>query len=156
MAVSSLAYDLSMYAPKPDRQKKPGRQRLKMVKRKPRAFTPRVVAAFGLVVCMISLIVYNQALLNEVSGDISRLNRELAIMENEAMRYASLLESTVSMRAVAQQAEDELGMARLDQFQIKYVYLYDQDQVILSGGEDKNESAGLLSLIRSLFKGAKG
>ena len=140
VAQNNLAYDLSAYAPKQDRQKKSDQARLKMVKRGQGraavAFTPRVVAAFALVVVLTSLIVYNQVALNEVTGEISRLNREIAIMESDSTRLASLLESTISLRAIAQQAEEELGMVRRDQFQTRYVYLFGEDQIILREGTE--------------------
>ncbi|MDR2909256.1 MAG: hypothetical protein LBU86_05190 [Oscillospiraceae bacterium] len=156
MANSNLAYDLSIYAPKAE-EKASWNQELRVVRNKSRglaaAFTPRTAALFMLVLSVLGLIVYNQVCLNEVTGEISRLESELAIMESESTRFASLLESTVSLRAVAQQAEEELGMTKLDQFRTRYVYLYEQDQIVVGAqDEEPSEETGFLESIIDKLK----
>ena len=154
MAQGNLAYDLSVYAPKPEQSKK----RLEMVGsgRASVKITSRGAAAFLLVVSLLGLIVYNQVVLNEVAGEITRINREIAIMESESVRYTSLLESTVSLRAIAQAAEEELGLVRLDQYQIKYLYLYEQDQVILSErAASAKDDSDPLTIVDHLTSGVK-
>ena len=134
MARDSAAYNLATFAPRPE--EKQTQQQLQVVRAKNRAFAgafaPRVVFVFALVMTLASLMVYNRVSLNELSSEISALNNQLAILESENVRYASLLESNVSLRAIAQQAE-EMGMVRLDQYRTVHIYLHDGDQVILFG-----------------------
>ena len=44
------------------------------------AFSPKVVCTFLVVVALLSLIVYCQVCLNEVTGQISRLKEEISIL----------------------------------------------------------------------------
>jgi len=162
MSKSNLAYDLSVYAPEahaPQPEQKPQPQpQLKVVKKQYRAFAgafaPRVLCAFAIVMTLISLIVYNQVYLNELSREVNELDRQLAILENESIRYASLLESTVSLRAIAQQAE-YMGMVRLDQYRTIYVYLYEEDQITLFTPEPGYEQGGALAVLGDFISGAR-
>lgn len=159
--MANAAYDYTLFetsaAPKEQPARKP---ELKMVRSRPQAFaqvfSPRVISTFFVIVTLVSLIVYNQVCLNEVTDQINELGVEMNKLESDSVRYASLLESTVSLRAVAQQAEEELGMSKLDQYQTVYVYLYEEDQVILAKQpEPQAENSGVVAAIGSLIDNAK-
>jgi len=138
------------FAPNPAAAKNP---ELKMLKRRAfaGAFTPRIFFTFVLVMTLFSLMVYNHVHLNELTSEVGALNNQLAILESESVRYASLLETTVSLRAIAQQAE-EMGMVRLDQYRTVHVYLYEEDQITLFGQADGQDYApgGLLAILGSI------
>ena len=158
MANSSSAYNLSSFSPQPARrpEQKPA---LRVVKNRNRAFaaafTPRALCAFAIIMALACLIVYNQVALNEVTREISLLNSQLAILESESVRYASLLESTVSLRAIAQQAE-EMGMVRLDQYRTVHVSLFESDRIVLFGQpEESRQPEGLLAMLNSILSSAK-
>ncbi len=162
MAHTNLAYDYTLFegnaAPRRRERTKP---ELRVVRAKQaafsRAFSPQVLSTFCIVVTLVSLIVYNQVCLNEVTGDISTLDAEIARLESDSVRYASLLESTVSLRAVAEQAESELGMSRLDPQKTVYVSLYEGDRIILSQTQETAAapSGGLLAAAHSFLTGVK-
>ena len=153
MSNSSSAYNLSSFAPRP--QKAPQKAPLRVVRSQPRAFAdafaPRVLCAFAIVITLASLIVYNQVYLNELTREVNSLNNQLAILESESVRYTSLLESTISLRAVAQQAE-YMGMVRLDQYRTVYVYLYEEDQVIsFRQPQQEYERSGVMAALSSVL-----
>ena len=153
MSNSSSAYNLSNFAPLP--QKAPQKAPLRVVRSRPRAFAdafaPRVLCAFAIVITLASLIVYNQVYLNELTREVNALNSQLAILESEHVRYTSLLESTVSLRAVAQQVE-YMGMVRLDQARTVYVYLYEEDQIIsFRALPPEYEQRGIMAALGSFF-----
>ena len=156
MPKNNAAYDLSTFAPRPEEKK----NQLKIVKTQSRAFAgafaPRAVFVFLLVMTLASLMVYNRVSLNELSSEINALNSQLAILESESVRYASLLESTISLRAIAQQAE-EMGMVRLDQYRTVHIYLHDGDQIILFGGPPTQEygRSGFLEAIGAIISSAR-
>ncbi|MCL2579590.1 MAG: hypothetical protein FWE32_06115 [Oscillospiraceae bacterium] len=157
MANSSAAYDLSAFAPEPS-LKPEKKQQLRVFKNQSKAFatalTPRVLTAFAIIITLASLIIYNQVALNEVTREVNHLNSQLAILESESIRYASLLESTVSLRAVAQQAE-EMGMVRLDQYRTVHVSLFENDRIVLFGQPEETAPAeGLLAMFASIISGA--
>jgi len=156
MSKSSAAYNLSTFAPRPEEKK----AQLKVVRTGSQAFAsafaPRVVFVFVLVMTLASLMVYNRVNLNELSSEINTLNSQLAILESESVRYSSLLESSISLRAIAQQAE-EMGMVRLDQYRTVYVYLYEGDQVILFDYQQsrERESSGFIDALGAIISSAR-
>ena len=156
MSQNGAAYDLSAFAPRPEEKK----TQLKVVRSKSRAFAgafaPRIVFAFLLVMILASLMVYNRVSLNELTSEISALNNQLTILESENLRYTSLLESSASLRAIAQQAE-EMGMVRLDQYRSIHIYLHDGDQVILFGDNAsyEHEHGGFFDAIAAIISSAR-
>ena len=156
MPKDSAAYNLSTFAPRPEEKK----TQLKVVKTQDKAFVsafaPRAIFAFAVVMILASLMVYNRVNLNELSSEISALNNQLAILENDNVRYASLLESSVSLRAIAQQAE-EMGMIRLDPYRTVHVYLHYADQVILFDGQPAREyeSSGFWDALGAIISSAR-
>lgn len=129
---SSVAYDLSAYEA-PKQRAKP---ELKVVKRARSGaaalFNLRILSSFAIVVSLLSLIIYNQVQLTEVTGQINRLTSELSELENENLKMTSELESTMSLRMIGEQAKSKLGMNRLDQYQTVYICLEQEDKVALT------------------------
>ena len=157
MASNSSAYNLSAYKPRPQEQA-PQKAPVRVVKSQPRAFaaafTPSVLFAFAIIMTLLSLIVYNQVYLNELTREVNELNNQLAILESDGVRYASLLESTVSLRVIAQQAED-MGMVRLDPYRTVYVYLYEENQLIFfRPPQAQYDQGGFLTALSSLVRNA--
>ena len=155
MTKDNSAHDLSAFSPR-DEQEKP---ELRIVRPKPRAFagalTLRALVPFAIVMCFLSIMVYNQVYLNELTREVSALNRQLAILESDGIRYASLLESTVSLRTIAQQAE-EMGMVRLDQYRTVHVYLVEEDIInLFRPAEQPQEASGILAMLGSIINSAK-
>lgn len=136
MAVSnsSAAYDLSAYAAANQRQK----PQLQVVANKKSrtavrsVLNLRVISAFVIVVTLVSLMVYNQVQLNEVSGRVNALSAQLRELESEKTRMMSELEATLSLRTIEEQAKHELGMNRLDKYQTTYIMLEQEDRIALT------------------------
>ena len=161
MSKSNAAYNLEAFAPRPVAPRPEEKKtQLKVVKTQSQAFAgafaPRAIFAFALVMILASLMVYNRVNLNELSSEITALNNQLAILESEHVRYSSLLESSVSPRAITQQAE-EMGMIRLDPYRTVHIYLHDSDQVILFGGQQavEYEHSGFWDAIGAIISSAR-
>lgn len=155
---TSSAYDLSAFeeAPKKQLKKAPELQvvRNRSAKRTlAAAFTPKAVAAFAIVVTLICLMVYNHVCLNEITGDINALQEEMQELESQNVIMASQLDSMASMRVVEERAR-EMGLDRLDKYQTRYVYLYEEDKINLAEEPPESESpTGVAKVARSLFDG---
>jgi len=155
MAKDNLAYDLSAFEPaqQEQEQKKP---QLRAVRSRYRAFagalTLRALVPFAIVMVLLSLMVHNQVYLNELTREANNLQNQLAILESESIRYASLLESTVSLRAIEGQAL-EMGLVRLDPYRTVHIYLHEGDQIISFSGarEEEGYPTGLLGMIGSII-----
>ena len=134
MASGSQAYDLSRYEPKVVEQPK-----VRVVKRAQpvksvygvRPITLVMVAM--IVVSVTALLLYNNAMIAEVSAEITSATAEL---ENENARLNRELDAKMSNEAIAETAVNELGLSKLENYQVAYVNLSSQDVVTArnSGG----------------------
>ena len=145
---TSSAYKLETYEDVVTKR----REQLKLVRNRKRRLiwsivNIRSISTFLLVITVMSLIVHNQVLLNEVTGDINEINSIIKEMENENIRLASTLESTVSLHDVAERAQQELGMQKLDKYQIEYVSLYKENKIVITEEAPKENFATKLSLV---------
>lgn len=145
MAVSnsSSAYDLSAFQAAPKKQSKP---QLKVVGTPRRmlstVFSLRVFSMFAIVLTLVSLIIYNQARLNELTGEMNELSDQMHIFESENVKMLSELESTISLHTVAERAKSELGMERATKYQTEYIYLYSQDKIERTEPSSDPDTAG--------------
>ena len=145
---TSSAYKLDTYEDVTAKR----REQLKLVRsRKSRLIWSivniRSVSTFLLVIAVMGLIVHNQILLNEITGDINQVNSIIKEMENENVRLLSTLESTVSLHDIAERAQQELGMQKLDKYQIEYVSLYKDNKIVITEEAPKESFATKLSLM---------
>ena len=132
---TSLAYDLSVYEPEPVQQQAAA-EKLQVVKA-PRQFissviTPRNFLIFAMAVFAVCFMVYYRAQLNEVTNEINIVTQRLDVLKNENVRMQSEIKSIISPRSVAEQAEHELGLKRIDKYQTEYIYLNHEDKVELA------------------------
>lgn len=150
---TSSAYDLSVY--EAGRPINSSSERYKVVKT-PKQFvasliTPKTVCFFAMAVTVICLMVYNNVCLNEVTGEINELAREMAEMKNENVKMQSELKSIISPRSVAEYAEHELGLKKMDKYQTEYIYLNHEDKIELTNASPK---AGFIEGAKHTFNSA--
>ncbi len=143
MASGNQAYDLSRYEPREEQPK------VRLVKR-----TQPVRSIYGLrpitlvmtaviVVSITSLLLYNNAVISEISAEITSATGQLEQLQNENRRLNRELDAKMSNETVAEIAVNELGLNKLENYQIAYVNLSSQDVVTAknSGG------VGIFSII---------
>lgn len=164
---SSLAHDYSSHEYREDQQvrKKNKTRKISVVKKqeKPQEeyslLNTRNIVTFFVLVVGICFMLLNQVKLNEVNREISSLRTEIVQMESESVRMQSSLESSLSLRNVSRQAEQELGLQHIDQYQIEYVCIYEDDFVEIvepeteDGFSDNVETffADILHQIKAVF-----
>ncbi|MDR2933180.1 MAG: hypothetical protein LBV27_08755 [Oscillospiraceae bacterium] len=138
---TSSAYDFSAYEVGQSSKRNADGERLRVV-RTPKQFiasvvTPKTFCLFAMAVTVICLMVYNNVCLTEVTGEINELTSDIAEMQNENVRLQSERNSLVSPRSVAEYAENELGLKRLDKYQTQYIYLYHEDKIEMTEAAPK-------------------
>ena len=149
---TSSAYDLEAFerAAKKDVQS----PKLKIVKTRRQiayaALNPRVLCAFAIIITLIIFMVYNQVQLNEITIQLDALSTEMQTLQNENHKMTSALDSVVSLRKIAERAE-EMGMQRRDEYQTERIHLYSEDKIERTGqtpraalGEDKKIAVSAL------------
>ena len=73
----------------------------------------------------------------EVSAEITSTTAQLELLQNENARLNRELDMKMSNEAIAQTAANELGLTKLENYQVAYINLSSQDVVTA-----KNNSAG--------------
>jgi hypothetical protein len=132
---TSSAYDLNAFeaAQSPKRLR---REDVKVVKT-PKQFLATVVTVksltgFLIAVAGVCVMVYNNVCLTEVTGQINALNAEMTRLTSDYVKMESQQGSAMSPRAVAELAENELGLKRMDKYQTEYIVLHHEDKIEVS------------------------
>lgn len=140
------------HQPSNKRQEKPSLRVVQGKRSRVKAIiTPRFVFIFFALIAAVCFMVYYQACLTEVTGEINALNRDLRTLKSENVRLQSELEPTQSRRALAEQASKELGMHRVDHHQISYVNIFEEDKVEVATPE---ESEGIAKQVEAVVTAA--
>ncbi len=88
--------------------------------------------ALALVAVIFCSILYNRMTLTELTTQIEHTEQQLAALQNENRLMKVELESKISLRTVQDIAENELGMAPAESYQIQYIDLGVGDHVMLA------------------------
>jgi cell division protein FtsL len=141
---TSSAYDLSAFEEKAP--KRLHKEDVKVVKT-PKQFLASIVTLKNLIFFLaaitgVCLMVYNNVCLTEVTGQINALNAEMTELASDYVKLQSKQGSAMSPRAVAELAESELGLKRMDKYQTEYIVLYHEDKIEVSE-DSSSESLGV-------------
>lgn len=146
------AYDLSLFE---QRAKKERVQlkKLPSVKKQPRLQVAAMLAGRFLVALLVGAIIsvgiYNRAILTETVDNITHANDDLAKLQSEQTRLAMELDEKVSIKNIEEYATNQLGLSRMDKYQTTYIALAGNDQI---AEQVKTEEKPKLSLnINDLF-----
>ena len=130
---SSEAYDFSLFEERTSTEERVSNARWEELKknRKPRRHLLRRAAAvlcFGVVFSAVTLVVYNQVQLTELTEEINTTAKQLE--EAESLEIQLNMEASAQMdgAAVEQYAQEELGMSKVSGGQVTYVNVAQEDQ----------------------------
>ncbi len=136
----NLAYDLSVYEPKPEAEAKP-RITVKRnpnpikIKRPKSAFRAFINATIAFM--LLCSILYGKVESNRLFREQSELQTQLTELKNENLRMQTEYDSKTSIQRVEDYAENILGLEKLDKAQIEYVEV-PNDTVIKSASTSDN------------------
>jgi len=138
-------YDLSMFEKAPVRQP----AELRVIKREQvarRDVTLRIVLTFVLALAVSAMIIYNYMTLNELTSDINEAQAQYGVLQSEYRRLMVQSESQLSLRKIEEKAQDQMGMAPIESYQVEYIQIEDEEQVALA-----EASPGLFDTIKGGF-----
>lgn len=92
------------------------------------------VLAVALLLGLIVSVVYSQAKITELNGEINEARDQLTAAESQYDYLASQMNSITSRTSLQQVAEGQLGLVKVDPSQITYVQLEDQSVIQKSSG----------------------
>ena len=128
---TSSAYDLQSFERAPQQQTE--RPQVRVVEAQKKGVVAsllhiKTIAPFFLVVIFLALEVYNKTCLHGITGEITALNNDNQALRSENTRLSSLIDNSMSLYNVAERAQ-EMGMQKLDKYQIEYVSLYKENRI---------------------------
>lgn len=139
--VQNTAYDLSRYEPKVAKRQ----PRLRVVEKpSPRnGLAPTELFQAGLVgavmVAALCMVLYSNAILTELSDQISTSNEKLSVLTSENQRLSAVLEGKMSLRNIEDIAKNEMGLSKMEPYQVEYVNRCDGDKIVRTA-ESPSES----------------
>ena len=79
--------------------------------------------------------IYCMVQVDDLNRELSKINSQIEIVESENTRLNMELDSIISLEKVDEFAKNELGMVKVENYQISYINLSGGDAVTLSGGK---------------------
>lgn len=119
----SLAYDYKRLAQK-EEEKRPQIREVKTrasVKSAEAFSIPKAVVMMVAVVSMLSLLLYSQVKRTELLSEYNRVLTELSAVKGEVSSLTKTLEDTLSIANIEQAATNELGMQKVESYQMRYI-----------------------------------
>ena len=113
----------------------------------------RAAVFFVFMIAMLAAVLYNRMILTELTTQVANTRSEYESLVSENRRMQVELESKTSLRTIQQSAE-EIGMAKAESYQIEYVDLGQQEQVLLTQEADgavESTIAAIGDFFSSLF-----
>ena len=144
MAMSQQAYDLSRYEPK---QKAPEMKVVKRAQPIKSLYGVRPITFLAIAIAVIAItatLLYNNAMIAEISAEITSVSDDLELLQNENARLSRELDAKISNESLAKTAENELGLNKLENYQVEYVNLSATDVVT---AKDTQSGAGVFAMI---------
>ncbi len=143
-ANQNLAYDLSRYEPKAIKSQ-PNLELLEQSHRK-RSYTPveilQTVCVVGILVAALSLVLYNNVILTELTDEINSYRKLYDDYVTENILLTNQLETKMSLRNVEAQAK-AMGLAQVEPYQIEYIDRCEGDKIVLTAHSPVDTEAQL-------------
>ena len=89
-------------------------------------------ALFVVILGIVCAILYNNVILTELTSQIEDAEAQFELLKNEHRVMQVALEGKTSLRAVQEIAESQLGMSKIEGYQVQYIDLGEGDRVVLA------------------------
>ncbi len=137
MAALSEAYDLSVF----EVQEEVLQPKLKVTENRAAAaekIPAYAIALAAVAIAAIVMMIFMQVKISETSAQVSAARAQLDVLENENRMLKNQLESSLSLRAIEEQAMRTYGMSAAEDYQLEYVALNSGDSIRIK--QDKKTS----------------
>ncbi len=93
------------------------------------------------ILMFMALAIYSRVQLDEINRDISSIENKMELAESDAIKLNNELNSIVSINNVEDYAANQLGMVKVQDYQVVYVDLSQNDYVAKANGKDTGHSS---------------
>ena len=108
----------------------------------------RGAALFVMVLAIVCAILYNKMILTELTSQIEDAQAQYELLKNDNRLMQVALENKTSLRTIQEIAENELGMAKVESYQVQYIDLGAGDRVVLA----RASQMGLADYIQMAYR----
>ncbi len=129
--------------PKMELVKKP-KKTLNQVKREMHASalqSAKIIAISVFLLSMLSALLYGRIKVDELDRQISAAETKITTAQSENVRLNMQLDSMISLKNVEEYAQTNLGMVKMESYQIEYIDLSGADKVTVSGARTLNANS---------------
>lgn len=129
----------------PKRQEKP---QLELVKRKKPSSrqtreealeaarkTRKIFIIAALVFTFFAMVIYSRVQLDEINREISAVEQKIELVQSDTVKLNNQINSVVSIDKVEDYATNNLGMVKVQDYQVVYIDLSSDDSVVVADGK---------------------
>ena len=95
----------------------------------------KIVAVAVVILLFMSMAIYSRVQLDEVNREISSVENKMELAKSDTIRLNNELNAMISINNVEDFAANQLGMVKVQDYQVVYVDLSAEDQVVMANGE---------------------
>lgn len=95
----------------------------------------KILAIAVAILLFMSMAIYSRVQLDEVNRKISSVENKIELAQSDTIRLNNELNALVSINNVEDFAANKLGMVKVQDYQVVYVDLSTEDQVVVADGE---------------------
>ena len=128
----STAYDLSKFERKQEKKPQIRVIKGKKAQRVNRVAMVKIFFAAVIVIGITSLMIVNRVALTEIGEEINAANEDLQILQSENTRLNVELEEKMSLDNIEEKAVNELGLTKMNNYQVQYLNLTQEDKIELT------------------------
>ena len=98
--------------------------------------TIKVMCVAMAVLMFMALAIYSRVKLDEINREISSVEKKIELAQSDAIKLNNELNAIVSINNVEEYATNELGMSKIQDYQVYYIDMSSQDYVAVANGEN--------------------
>ncbi len=102
--------------------------------------TIKVMSVAMAILMFMALAIYSRVKLDEINREISSVEKKIELAQSDAVKLNNELNAIVSINNVEEYATNELGMTKIQDYQVYYIDMSSQDYVAVANGESINNN----------------
>lgn len=102
--------------------------------------TIKVMCVAMAVLMFMVLAIYSRVKLDEINREISSVEKKIELAQSDAVKLNNELNAIVSINNVEEYATNQLGMTKIQDYQVYYIDMSTDDRVAVVNGESVAES----------------
>lgn len=97
--------------------------------------TIKVMCVAMAILMFMALAIYSRVKLDEINREISSVEKKIELAQSDAVKLNNELNAIVSINNVEEYATNELGMTKVQDYQVYYIDMSSEDYVAVANGQ---------------------